>query len=353
MENQNNNMVEQPPKTLNERLAEAAAAGGESTTPIKEQGFNPAPRPNAPKRPAAPKRSNGGGGKNSDESGMKGYKIAIVILTVILVALSILYFSMHHQQQKDYNLLSIDRDSIENNLTTLITEFDELQINNEEMQISMDIERHKADSIITQLKRERSFNYTKLKQYEKEVGTLRTIMRGYLQQIDSLNNLNQKLISENVSYKKKISTVELRAEVAEERAKELDNRVREGARLRAQSISITTLNDNGREVSRVKRAARLSINFTLAPNALAEPGNKTIYVRITSPDGYVLTTDQIPTFQMNGESMTYSASRDVDFQNSALPVSIFFAGSGFIDGIYKVELYNEDYLIGTSDIQLQ
>ncbi len=336
MENQNNQ--EQAPYTLNDRLAAAAA----NRPPVEERGYvPPAPRPS------------GNGGAGNDDGGMKGYKIAIAILTVILVALSILYFSMHRQQQADYNLLQVDRDSIQSNLSTIITEFDELQVNNEEMQLSMDIERHRADSIITQLKRERSFNYTKLKQYEREVGTLRTIMRGYLQQIDSLNNLNQKLISENVSYKKQISTVELRAEVAEERAKELDNRVREGARLRAQSINITTLNDSGREVSRVKRAERLSVNFTLVPNELAAPGNKEIYVRITSPDGYVLTTEQIPTFTMNGEQMTYSASRSVDYQNTALPVSVFFAGSGFVEGIYKVELYNEDYLIGTSDVDLR
>ncbi len=338
MDNQNRG-EESAPKTLNEILAEAAEA--QKSAPIKEQEYTPTPQYQMPED----------GGDNN--SSMKGYRIVIGILTVILVALSILYFSMHRQQQADYNLLSVDRDSIQSNLNSIITEFDELQINNEELQLSMEIERDRADSIITQLKRERSFNYAKLKQYENEVGTLRSIMRGYLQQIDSLNNLNQKLISENVSYKKQISTVELRAEVAEERAKELDNRVREGARLRAQNISITTLNDNGREVSRVKRAVRLSVNFTIAPNELAAPGNKNIYVRITSPDGYVLTTDAIPTFTLNGESLTYSASREVDYQNSALPVSIFFAGSGFIDGIYGVELYNEDYLIGSSKITLQ
>lgn len=347
MENQNNNADEKAPLTLNDRLAA-------STPPLQERGYVPTPpktKPFSPSTSPQPSTPMGGGG-DGDDNGLKGYRIAIIILTVILVALSGLYFGMHRQQQSDYNLLSIDRDSIQSNLTSIITEFDELQVSNEEMQISMEIERHRADSIITQLKRERSFNYSKLKQYEREVGTLRTIMRGYLQQIDSLNNLNQKLLSENVSYKKKISTVELRAEVAEERAKELDNRVREGARLRAQSISITILNDKGREVTRVKRAERLSINFTLAPNELATPGNKNIYVRITSPDGYVLTTDAIPTFMLNGESVTYSSSREVDFQNTALPVSIFFTGSGFTEGIYAVELYSEDYLIGKSDINL-
>lgn len=341
MENQNNTTETGSPMTLNERLAAAAAAAGNNNnTPRDGATYSSASNPQSPQN-------------NDDQSGMKGYRIVIGILTVILVALSILYFGMHRQQQLDYNLLSIDRDSVQSNLNSIIMEFDELQINNEELQMSMEVERHRADSIINQLKRERTFNYSKLKQYESEVGTLRSIMRGYLQQIDSLNNLNQKLISENVSYKKKISTVELRAEVAEERAKELDNRVREGARLRAQGISITTLNNNGREVSSIKRAERLSINFTLVPNELATPGNKNIYVRITSPDGYVLTTDAIPTFVMNGESLTYSASREVDYQNTALPVSVFFAGSGFIEGIYGVELYNEDYLIGTSDINLE
>ena len=51
------------------------------------------------------------------------------------------------------------------------------------------------------LKKERSWSLAKIKQYEKEVGTLRTIMRGYIKQIDSLNTLNKQLIEENVSFR--------------------------------------------------------------------------------------------------------------------------------------------------------
>lgn len=331
MSTENNNKE----MTLNERLA---ASVGE----IEDRDYTP---------------SSGGsgnqGGDDNNNNGIKGYRIAIAILTVILLALSAFYFNIHRQQQADYSLLSVDRDSLQSNLSSIITEFDELQINNDSLKISMEIEKQRADSIITQLQKERSFNYTKLKQYEREVGTLRSLMRGYLQTIDSLNSLNEKLISENVSYKKQISTVELRAEEAEERAQELVNRVKEGSRLRAQDITITSLNASGRDVSRIKRAERLSINFTLVPNELATPGNKEIYARITSPDGYVLSTEDIPTFELNGERVTYSASRKVEYQNTALPVSIFFAGSGFVEGLYKVELYNEDYLIGASDIEMR
>ncbi len=313
-------------QTLNERLAEQGSASAEGYKPNNNE-------------PA--------------DKNLKGYRIVIGLLVVILVAVSALYFSIHNQQQSDYTLLSADRDEVQSNLTELIAEFDDLETSNDELKINMEIERNRADSIITALQRERSFNYSKLKQYEREVGTLRSVMRGYLQQIDSLNNLNQQLISENVSFKKKISSVELRAEEAEERAKELDNRVKEGSRLRAEAISITTLNSKGREVSRAKRADRLSINFTIVPNELAAPGNKEIFARITSPDGYVLATEQIPTFDFNGEKLTYSSSREVDYQNASLPVSIFFAGEGFVEGVYLVELYYSNYMIGTSKVSLR
>ncbi len=287
------------------------------------------------------------------ENTIRGYRIVISILVVILTALSVLYFNIHRQQMNDYDLLSVDRDSIQNNLTTLIGEFDELEFSNDSLKVSMEIERHRADSIINQLKRERSFNYAKLKQYEKEVGTLRTIMRGYLKQIDSLNSLNKQLIDENVSYRKKISNVELRAEVAEEQAQELQNKVRQGSVLKATSLDLVTLNDRGRDVSRVRNAERLRVDFMLAANDLTQPGNKAIYVRIISPDGYVLTTDAIPTFDYEGEKMTYSASREVEYDNKDLNVSIFYTGAGFTAGTYKIELYAEGYMIAVSQVVLK
>ncbi len=287
------------------------------------------------------------------ENSIRGYKIVISILVVILTVMSVLYFNIHRQQRADYDLLSIDRDSIESNLTELIGEFDELEIQNDSLQLSMEIERNRADSIISQLKRERSFNYAKLKQYEKEVGTLRTIMRGYLQQIDSLNTLNKKLITENVTYRKKISSVELRAELAEEQAQELKNKVRQGSVLKATSVAIVPLNSRDREVSKVRNAERLRCDFMLAANELTTPGNKVIYVRITSPDGYILATDALPTFEYEGEKLTYSASREVEYQNQDLSVSIFYTGAGFTAGKYKIELYTEGYIIGVSEVTLR
>ena len=232
---------------------------------------------------------------------IRGYRIVIIILSVILAALSVLYFSIHRQQMLDNELLQADRDSIQNDLGRLMTDYDGLRISNDSISAGLTLERERADSLMTRLKKERSWNLAKIKQYEKEVGTLRTIMKGYVKQIDSLNTLNKKLIKENVGFRKEISSAKLRADMAEEKAAELDNKVKVGSVLRARDIRLSALNDRSKPVSRVKNAARLRVDFALAANELATPGNKAVYVRITSPDGYVLTTEAMPTFEFEGE----------------------------------------------------
>ena len=193
------------------------------------------------------------------EKSIRGYRIVIIILSVILVAISVLYFSIHRQQMLDNELLQADRDSIQNDLGRLMTDYDELQISNDSISAGLNFERERADSLMTRLKKERSWNLAKIKQYEKEVGTLRSIMKGYVKQIDSLNTLNKQLIKENVGFRKEISSARLRADMAEEKAAELDNKVKVGS-VPAPATSALRLNDRSKPVSRVKSASRLRVD---------------------------------------------------------------------------------------------
>ena len=273
------------------------------------------------------------------EKSIRGYRIVIIILSVILVALSVLYFSIHRQQMVDNQLLQADRDSIQNDLGRLMTDYDNLQVTNDSISANLNVERDRADSLMTRLKKERSWNLAKIKQYEKEVGTLRTVMKSYIRQI--------------VTYRKEISSAKLRAEMAEEKAAELDNKVRVGAVIRARDIRLSALNANSKPVSRIKNAARLRVDFVLTANELATPGEKTVYVRITSPDGYVLTTEAMPTFDFEGERLSYSAMREVDYQNQDLEVGIYYNSTGFAAGAYTVQLFCDGRLIGTSQIAMR
>lgn len=284
-----------------------------------------------------------------NNSAIRGYRIVIGLLSVILVAISILYFSIHRQQMADNALLAADRDSLQNDITELIVEYDDLKYQNDS--IAANLER--ANELVEQLKQERRWNYNKLKQYEKELGTLRTVMMGYIKQIDSLNTLNKKLITENVGYRKEISQANLRADMAEERSSELENKVKAGAVIRARDIHLVPLNKNGKEVTRVKKAERMRVDFVLSANELATPGNKAVYARIIAPDGYPLTTEKAPTFEFEGEQLNYSAAREVEYQNEDLSVGIFFDQGGFQSGTYQVELYLDGRMIGTTEQSLR
>ena len=288
-------------------------------------------------------------GDDSSQKSIRGYRVVIILLAVILAGISALYFNLNRQQQRDYELLKVDRDSIQSNLEGLITEYDSLKFTNDTIAARL----VEANQMMEQLKRERRWNYAKIKEYEKEVGTLRSVMRNYLKQIDSLNSLNKKLVAENVSYRKEISTANLRADVAEEKASELENKVRQGAVLRARDITMIALNARDNVVSRVSKAVTLRVDFAISSNELASPGNRKVYLCIKSPDGYLLTSESMPTFDYQGMATGYSASREVDYQNEDVDMSIYYHGGGFTEGQYTIEIYTDGNLIGRGSVSMR
>lgn len=280
---------------------------------------------------------------------LKGYRIVIILLAIILAGVSVLYFSLNRQHQEEYAMLEVERNNIQGELTNMISEYDSLKFENDSIAATL----NEASRTIEQLKNERRLNYNTIKKYQKEVGTLRAVMKNYLRQIDSLNTINKKLTGENVSLRKEISTANLRADVAEERASELQNKVQQGSVLRARDIALTALNAHDKEITRIKNAATLRVDFTIGANELAQAGNRPVYLCITSPDGYLLSTDAMPTFSFQGSKKGYSASREVDYQNEDLDVSIYYKGSGFIPGTYKIEVYMSGNLIGKSEVAMR
>ena len=276
----------------------------------------------------------------SVKKSLRGYRVVIILLALILAGVSALYFNINRQQKQDYELLQADRDTIQSNLSGLIAEYDNLKLKNDT--ITLQIEE--ANKVMEKLKNENRLNYAKIRAYQKEVGTLRAVMKNYLRQIDSLNNLNKKLTKENVTYKKEIASARLRADVAEEKNAELQNQVKKGSVLKARGIRVVALNANGKPVSRIKKASTLRVDFTIGANDLAAAGPRRVYVSIISPDGYTLSS---------APGNKYAASREVDYQGEDLDVSIFYNNEGFIPGVYKVALYMNGTRLGSTEVDLK
>jgi hypothetical protein len=276
---------------------------------------------------------------------IKGLRTMLIFAVVLLIPaayFSISYIVKYGSIKEDYAIVESARQLFEEqnailqrDAESLVTELKELKDRNDTMMIKY----QEAVVMLEQLQREKTYNYNQLAKYKKEVETLRGVMKGYLRQIDSLNTINSNLQAQNVAYKKEITTAQLRADVAEERADELGTKVRIGSVIRASGIRIVALNDNSKEVRRLKQATRLRVDLELTANELAEPGEKSIYICITAPDGYVLSPEDMILFNFEGEEMVASAVRKVDYENQSVPVSIFYDGSHFEKGTYKVDIY--------------
>lgn len=289
----------------------------------------------------------GGGGPNKS---VKGLKIMIIIMAVILVALSAIYFMQVKQMQEDF---AIERDTLTSQLTSLLNDYDTLKTLNDTLSVHYEGERQKADSLLQTLQKERRLSYAKIREYEKKMTYMREVMTGYIRQIDSLNTINKKLVSENSSIRKKILDYRLRAESAEEKSQELSTKVRQGSVIRARDIRLVALSKSDREVSRANRAERLRVDLVLVGNELSTPGERNVYTQIIGPDGYPLVNGSNALFDFEGSSITYSAMRSVDYQNNDLNVSLFYNGPGITSGKYQVKIYTDGHMIGSSEISLR
>lgn len=276
---------------------------------------------------------------------IKGLTMVVVLLAVLLLPAA--YFSVSYGIKNkaisdDYAIVQSARKLFEEQNTmlqrdaeSLVSELESLKDQNDTMLVKY----QEAVVMLEQLQREKTYNYEQLAKYKREVETLRGVMRGYLRQIDSLNTINSNLQAENVAYRREITTAQQRADVAEEKADELNTKVRIGAVIRSSGIRMVMLNSNSKEVRRVRQASRLRVDFELTANELAEPGEKSVYLCITAPDGYILSSENMILFMFEGDEMMASAMRKVDYENQSVPVSIYYDGSAFEKGTYKVDIY--------------
>ena len=371
--------TESAPRTLNDILRERSAQTtlGDSYLDQKSE-ESPAqedttvvvpPVVSTPETPTPAGGGNGGSGDYNDnviddyeaeiarhKRTSNGFMLCAIIAIVLLIPAAYFSISLGMQKKTIEDNLEIvesarrifedENSMLQRNAEDLVTELEGLKDQNDTMMLKY----QEAVVMLEQLQREKTYNYEQLAKYKKEVATLRNVMKGYLRQIDSLNTINSNLQAQNIQYKKEINTAQMRADVAEEKADELNTKVRIGSVIQASGIRMTALNAKSNEVKRMRLAKRLKVDFDLTANELAEPGEKSVYLRILGPDGYLLAPSEVILFSFEGDEMRASEVRKVDYENESVPVSIFYDGETFSNGTYTVEIYVDGRLSGSKEI---
>ncbi|MFR7811801.1 MAG: hypothetical protein ACLU4N_22545, partial [Butyricimonas faecihominis] len=185
------------------------------------------------------------------------------------------------------------------------------------------------------MKKFRNDSYAEINRYKREIGTLKTVLRSYVVQIDSLNQLNQKLLAENKEVKKQMDWVRERNKTLEktEKWKRLEKPTR------WPSKTSTFTRSTKRWETTLKKCFQLKADFTISRNITAKRGPRMIYLRITRPDGEVLAASSKSFFKFQNASLTYSARREITYEGEKLDVAIYWPNDGSLTkGEYVADL---------------
>lgn len=284
----------------------------------------------------------------------KKLKRTMWILVVVAVALvAVLGYvwsqksSLISELEDEKRDLTEQMESLQNDYATLSSDYD--SINSQ-----LDTSRAEVADLLERIKKTNATNRAKMRQYEKELGTLRSIMRNYIVQIDSLNTLNHKLTAEAAAARREAAASKAESAQLSQQVENLTGQVAAGSVIKARGLHVAAYNSSDKVTDRSSRTVRLLTSLSLVENDLAPKGPVRVFIRVKDPDGIILTNSNRSSFTFNGETMVASASRRVDYEGSEVDLSIYLNDiPEYRKGVYTVEAYTEQAFLGKSELMLR
>ena len=130
---------------------------------------------------------------------------AVASLVIAIIGITYLLFTEKQANRELVQEFQLDKEDLENEYTRFAQQYDELKmtISNDSLAQLLDQEQLKTQRLLEELRTVKSTNATEIRRLKKELATLRKVMIGYINQIDSLNKLTeqQKLVIADVTKK--------------------------------------------------------------------------------------------------------------------------------------------------------
>ena len=293
--------------------------------------------------------------KNMNKNTVIGFVIAALIILVGVIGF--LLTRMHEQKVESQQMLELaemDKREMENEYEQFAMQYNEMmaQINNDSLINQLAIEQERVQKLLEELRQTKAENTREIIRLKKELATLRAILKDYVMQIDSLNRENQalkvdndKLRNQNQLAKEHITTLSTQNE-------ELVDKVAIASQLNATGISAMAHNKRGKDTDKIRKAKKFVVSFTLARNVTTETGMRSIYVRITTPTGSILTNGG--TFQYENRDLQYSILKEVEYNGEELPVTVYWdIAESLTAGQYRVDIFADGQNIGTTTFEME
>jgi hypothetical protein len=283
--------------------------------------------------------------------------IVIFILVILLLLLCWQYWKQRQNNSQQVILETAKADSVTSNLINLQGQYAALKTNDKFIQAQLNSKKDTITMLMQQAEKYKNDPYI-IAKLKKETETLRTIMKGFVNTIDSLNTLNKQLTAEKDQAVESLQVEKNNSTQLKKEKNQLQNAVKTGSLLEATNISAEGVHFRfGKKetaTEKAKKVEKIKVQFTITANRIAKAGNKNIYVRIITPDGKELskTSDESSIFNFEGTKGFYDEVQSIDYANQETSLVIFCeSATGFIPGSYIIKLYADGAEMGETTVK--
>lgn len=285
--------------------------------------------------------------------------IATLVVAAIIVAgiIGYLVYAMQKQQKESAQMLELaemDKREMENEYEQFAMQYNEMkmQINNDSLVAQLEKEQQRTEELLEELHRVKSNDAAEIMRLKKELATLRKVLQDFVHQIDSLNRLNAELTQENSNLKTQNQQAQQHITNLSSQNESLSSKVEIASQLDATGIYAEGRNKKGKAAKKIKDVKKFVIGFKIARNVTTSTGIRSIYVRINTPTGDVLTKGG--TFQYENRNLEYSIRKDIEYTGEEQSVTVYWdVAEALSAGTYRVDIFADGHNIGTSSFSFE
>lgn len=284
---------------------------------------------------------------------MKKFWITAAIVAVVVLAGLAVWLFVGLQQQKQVveemqELAELDKQEMENEYEHFTLQYSEMmtQINNDSIVAQLTQEQLRTQQLLEELKQTKANDAREIARLKKELATVREVLRSFIRQVDSLNQVNDALRSENTQIRSELAQTNREMVGLQNEKVTLSEKVAIAAQLDATAIRMTLLNKRNKQAKKMKDCKQIQVDFTIAKNVTASNGQKTLYVRIQTPTGETLNGGG--SFAYEDRQLVYSMKKVVEYTGEETAVTTYWTVSEFLSaGDYRVSIFADGNMIGT------
>ena len=280
---------------------------------------------------------------------------AVAVLVIAIIGITYLLFTEKKANRELVQEFQLDKEDLENEYSQFVQKYDELKftVTNDSLALLLEQEQLKTQRLLEELRTVKSSNATEIRRLKKELATLRKILVGYVNQIDSLDRINKRQQQVIADVTQKYNTASQQISTLSKEKENLDKKVTLAAQLDVTNIRIEPRNKRGKVAKKVKDIVKLAISFTVVKNITAENGERTIYIRITKPDNDALTKSASNTFSYENRTLTYSIKKYIEYNGEEQNGNVFWDVEEFLyAGNYRLDIFEGGNLIGSQKFTL-